>query len=310
MVNPLVSIVSKQLVKNLSGRQLGGGGGDGDGLEKNVKYFMFFTIIIYIIIFIGDMFFSDEYFSLNSTDENTTSADQSTEPVQDCKNKNLFNVTLGYSIFITLFTILCILLYFKFTEEDGIKRLFTRWSAFVIVFLVIAYLININTTNNNTKFLRFSEFLGIPTDQSERQNFGVGLATNVIFGFIDNYGLFFGMDAIDEYVKDEPYPTKPKQNSKGETITVDTQVKEWLMNKQLTNLKVGGLGNTFSDFIGASLGNAIGDIADTIYYYKTGEKPEGTIISNMIGIVLGCYIGVIIPSRLKNLTLKMLQMKN
>ena len=83
--------------------------------------------------------------------------------------------------------------------------------------------------------------------------------SNIIFGFIDNAGLFFGMDALDPY----------------------------LPGGELTKA---GYGNTFSDALGVSLGTFIGFMVE-----KASDIKETSLIGDIIGIVLGCLLGVMLP---------------
>ena len=54
------------------------------------------------------------------------------------------------------------------------------------------------------------------------------------------------------------------------------------------------MGNTFSDFLGAFVGNAVGDIAATL----SGVE-RTPIISEIVGIVIGCVLGIFIPAKMK-----------
>ena len=93
----------------------------------------------------------------------------------------------------------------------------------------------------------------------------VGMAYGIIFGFIDNAGLWFGMDAPDPYLPGG-------------------------------NLTKAGLGNTFSDLIGSLLGT-FGSVIIT-KYSNVDEKP---IWAESIGIVIGCLLGIYIPKTITGL---------
>jgi hypothetical protein len=86
-----------------------------------------------------------------------------------------------------------------------------------------------------------------------------GMASNIVFGMIDNGGLFFGMDALNPFL--------PKGD-----------------------LTRAGLGNTFSDGLGAFLGTFSGIIIKSIT--KVNDTP---LWSDAIGIVIGCLIGLYVP---------------
>lgn len=112
----------------------------------------------------------------------------------------------------------------------------------------------------------FNEVLGLTreiwTTNEGWKRIGVGMLSNFIFGFIDNAGLFFGMDALDPYFPAEKWGTK-------------TQA---------------GIGNTYSDALGSFLGTFIGGSIQN--YYGITDTP---LIAESIGIILGCIAGVIVP---------------
>ena len=85
------------------------------------------------------------------------------------------------------------------------------------------------------------------------------MVSNVVFGFIDNAGLFFGMDALD------PFFPKGK-------------------------LTKAGLGNTFSD----ALGSFLGTFSCSIIGNTTGIK-DTPLWSEVVGIIVGCLLGLYIP---------------
>jgi hypothetical protein len=87
----------------------------------------------------------------------------------------------------------------------------------------------------------------------------VGMSANIVFGIIDNGGLFFGMDALD--------PILPE----GE-------------------LTRAGLGNTFSDALGAFLGTFAG-----VAIKNLSNVNDTPLWSDAIGIVIGCLIGLYVP---------------
>lgn len=87
----------------------------------------------------------------------------------------------------------------------------------------------------------------------------VGMSFGIIFGFIDNFGLWYGMDYLDQYLPGG-------------------------------NLTKAGYGNTYSDFIGSTLGTAISLILNTLY-----PVPEAPIWVNSMGIIVGCFIGLYLP---------------
>ena len=93
----------------------------------------------------------------------------------------------------------------------------------------------------------------------------VGMCSGIIFGFIDNAGLWYGMDALDPYIKYYGLGTDGSN-------------------------AMAGWGNTFSDAIGASMGTFIG----SIIVFKSGVDST-PIWADIIGITLGCILGIYIP---------------
>lgn len=90
----------------------------------------------------------------------------------------------------------------------------------------------------------------------------VGMASGIAFGFIDNAGLYFGMDKLDPLF--EAMGAGPLAKS--------------------------GLGNTFSDMLGGFIGTFAGIVIQTM----TGES-ETPIWSEAVGLVIGCLLGILIP---------------
>ena len=109
--------------------------------------------------------------------------------------------------------------------------------------------------------LTLVQFLGVNPMPSAK-SVGVGMASGMIFGFIDNAGLFFGMDALEPFL--------PKNN-----------------------LIAAGLGNTYSDALGGFLGTFCGIIVTNM----TGIY-EYPVWSETFGIIIGCLMGVYIPALL------------
>lgn len=91
--------------------------------------------------------------------------------------------------------------------------------------------------------------------------FAIGSVTMMVFGMIDNLGLFLGMSGIEDWI------TK---------MGFDAQVSA-------------GLGNTFSDVLGAVLGGAVMYLVTKI----TKRKGEGTAAQQVVGVTVGCLLPVI-----------------
>jgi len=107
--------------------------------------------------------------------------------------------------------------------------------------------------------LTLMEFLSIDK-MPKMNNILVGMASGLVFGFIDNAGLYLGMDALDPFFSSDP-------------------------------LIRAGQGNTFSDLIGSFLGTFIG-----LYIKNKSGIDDYPVWSESIGIVIGCLIGVYLPA--------------
>ena len=99
-------------------------------------------------------------------------------------------------------------------------------------------------------------------------NFVKGLGFGLVFGFIDNFGLATGMEALDSYV-----PT---------TFVKPVDVKD-------------AYGNTFSDFIGSF----IGTFFVSLVLGRHTDTPAPPLASDVMGVTLGCVIGLFIAKAAK-----------
>lgn len=94
----------------------------------------------------------------------------------------------------------------------------------------------------------------------------IGLVFGIVFGFIDNFGLWFGIEHLEKYM---PGGLKMKA----------------------------ALGNTYSDGIGAIIGTLIALIVKDLFQLDDDSNNEKEPLwVNPIGIILGCLIGIFIGS--------------
>ena len=146
---------------------------------------------------------------------------------------------------------------------------FQKHKNLIILLLVTIILIFIstawafNTVNNKKREkgeeeVSFFEFINNGKTVSLKQIL-VGMSFGAIFGFIDNFGLWYGMDYLDPYLPGG-------------------------------NLTKAGYGNTYSDFIGSTMGTYISIVLNTMYPVE-----EAPIWVNSLGIILGCLLGLFIP---------------
>ena len=94
------------------------------------------------------------------------------------------------------------------------------------------------------------------------KNFAIGSSGPMVFGLIDNGGLFLGMSFVEDAVLSAGF---------------DSQV-------------AAGIGNTFSDALGALAGGSV-----TYILFKTLKvKGEGSTAQQFVGVIVGCMIPVVI----------------
>ena len=121
-----------------------------------------------------------------------------------------------------------------------------------------------------------------------------GLVFGVVFGFIDNAGLISGLEALDEpFGRFSSMISGIKKPSSGGGSTSNDKILDTQKLSSITS----GLGNLFSDGLGVTIGAFFGKFASSVF----PQEIEQPIWVDMIGISLGCIIGIIIPISIKNL---------
>ena len=143
------------------------------------------------------------------------------------------------------------------TKEDKHKLMKFLSICFVLIicFGTIAYF-----CQDNANVLGFLDIQPFPSMLA----IITGMVSNIVFGIIDNGGLFFGMSALDPF----------------------------LPNGELTRA---GLGNTFSDGLGAFLGTF-----SSIIIRRITKIEDTPLWSDAVGIVIGCLIGLYVPKFITN----------
>jgi hypothetical protein len=130
----------------------------------------------------------------------------------------------------------------------------------IAIFFYIAYSMEnkktIKTKNKELTLLEFINRGSLPSFPSMLS----GLVFGIVFGFMDNFGLWMGIDVLEKYMP-------------GGMLTKSA------------------LGNTYSDFIGATLGSFIGIIAKNVVDYDESDMP---IWIDTIGIIIGCLLGLMV----------------
>ena len=118
------------------------------------------------------------------------------------------------------------------------------------------------------------------------KNILCGLMLGLVFGFLDNFGLFFGSATLDGIF----YPLGMRfAKNVLPSGTEATNVHGF------ANDMMAGFGNTFSDMMGVVLGSAALEIA------KAGMAVDPTFwIGDILSMMIGCLAGVLAPSIVKN----------
>ena len=125
-------------------------------------------------------------------------------------------------------------------------------------FLISFYVFNRDRVKKGDKKYSLGQFL----NKNQKLDFKtvlVGMSFGIVFGFIDNAGLWFGLQSFQKYIP-------------GGLLTKS------------------GWGNTYSDGLGASLGTSVAVILRTLYPIK-----DSPIWVDTAGIIVGCILGIYIP---------------
>lgn len=138
------------------------------------------------------------------------------------------------------------------------KMLFSQSFFAIVMFCLIGYGVSLKEYPCRT----FAQFIN-NGDITVAAVFA-GFGSNIVFGFIDNAGLFFGGCYLDEV-----FALLPAAN--------DANV-------------CAGYGNTFSDFLGAFLGTFAGKMISDVT--KIDASP---LWAEAVGIIIGCLIGIVVP---------------
>ena len=88
----------------------------------------------------------------------------------------------------------------------------------------------------------------------------VGLIFGIVFGFMDNVGLWFGLNTFEKYLP-------------GGILTKSA------------------LGNTYSSLMGTIVGGFVATVAKDRYNYDEDDAP---IWIDAVGVVIGCFLGLFV----------------
>ena len=146
------------------------------------------------------------------------------------------------------------------------------------VILACSYGVN----NALRKGFTMSDFVGWPKEK-HLHTVMVGILLGFVFGFLDNFGLFYGMDKLDPLFYKFASVTMLSHASNPESLH---KLADGMMN---------GLGNTFSDLLGILIGTAVLLSANASFNVSAGEFWP----IDFVAITLGCFVGAYLPALLK-----------
>lgn len=155
-------------------------------------------------------------------------------------------------------------------DEKDTKRRMRIFLIIVLVAICVCGIIAFFVQKSNDANLDCSMFMN---GRITALSVIVGMVSGLVFGFIDNAGLFFGMDYLDPVFSKLPSGAEPLVNA--------------------------GYGNTFSDMIGAFMGTFCGKIIEEIAKKSDPELNDYPIWTEAVGITIGCLIGVGVPRKIK-----------
>jgi hypothetical protein len=198
----------------------------------------------------------------------------------DIKNESTYKWLMFSMVLYGTFSILFISCFSNFKSTN---KLYLAVANLIFTFGTISYVIE----KRNDSTLNFNKWFNgnAPT----MKTILVGMASSVMFGFIDNAGLFFGMDALDPI-----FNGWLKLDSTGNDLSGGRGVFG-IKNSAVRGSMAAGLGNTFSDGMGAFLGTFAGRIIQQL----TGVSDSPPIWADFLGISIGCLLGAYIPALMK-----------
>lgn len=343
MVNPiLATIIKKAMTEGLNNQK--GGGDDTPNEERRPGVFLFTILVLIILLITGAELIvkniTKEYDLGDNTGENNniqmkeefsqSTTSQSTTSQYNCKRdlndyKKVVYNTYGITILLNIILLIVVYIIFKSifksennsdNDSNSVKFLFMISFMIMITGILTSYIVKVYKSKRKLYFYNYIGIPGfgkkfdekVPNFDFTAKEFTFGMITNIIFGFIDNFGLFFGMDSLDEFLNYDKNTKNKKIFDKlmepsqtgGNDFTDKKDRIECLYDNpnDLSVLRTAGWGNTFSDFLGAFVGNAVGDISLTL-----ADVEKTPIISEILGIVIGCVIGIYIPAYLKKVQL-------
>ena len=149
------------------------------------------------------------------------------------------------------------------TKLEEKKLSYLLWGSLLIIVVVGAlcysFLKNHYKEKDNKDFTVYQFINGGVDGMPPLKNVLVGMVFGIVFGFIDNAGMFFGMDALEPFLPTEGFIAA-------------------------------GIGNTYSSVLGAFLAAFLRNIIKIITNVDTYP-----VWSDAAGIVIGAVAGIYIP---------------
>ena len=137
----------------------------------------------------------------------------------------------------------------------------SSWASLAVILVVgfacYTYLKNHYQEKENREFT-VTEFINGVDGMPPLKNILVGMVFGIVFGFIDNAGMFFGMDALEPFLPREGFVAA-------------------------------GIGNTYSSVLGAFLAAFLSNVI------KISTGVDTVPWSDAAGIVVGAILGIYIP---------------
>lgn len=173
-----------------------------------------------------------------------------------------------------------------------------------VIFVSLAYLFYALATDTDELFEQSSgtitaagDFFGWPEGKSGIdlvKNLYGGMMLGLVFGFMDNFGLFYGMDALGDASYELALSMTIGLMHIGGKLKNVNQKNECQLGAdahEVAESLLAGIGNTFSDVLGVALGSA----ALLISKSGLGQDPSFWPL-DLLAIAIGCTLGVILPA--------------
>lgn len=154
--------------------------------------------------------------------------------------------------------------------------------------------------------LSASGFFGWPQNLNgfmTLKNLFGGLMLGLVFGFLDNFGLFFGMQSLDPFFFREAsaiiagmvYSLRSDELDEQQNWPSLQREERLLEVNEVTNDLMAGLGNTFSDLVGVLVGTAALEIAKAGLAINPQFWPL-----DVVAMLIGCLLGAFLPALSKH----------